>query len=184
MSTEKELLVWSYDRLRVLGLQGTLRRGLDEIERLYSDDENFEFAPVKIEPKRYFLAAFHFSPPIDITVTKALPDSYNPDDTAIVLFSLDEPKSREILKEFIKRSGFLPNRLDVNFLMGLETELSILETSTYDGCVLLENRLKVDLDSIFGAVRYSNFLHRYKGKTDYEGKKIAVAKFGLPSNFI
>jgi hypothetical protein len=40
--------------------------------------------------------------------------------------------------------------------------------------------LKEDLEKVVGAVRYSNFLNRYKGFSEPESMRVAIEKFKLP----
>jgi hypothetical protein len=174
-STDGKFVIWRYDRLRVLGILGILERQLDELEELFKDKSQiFEFAPVKKELGRDFLAAFYLDPPIDFTVVRNLSG-----ESSIVTYSLDEDKSREIIDSFVERSGFIPRKPDPDFVETIETEFFYLERITYENCLGASVAENIDLERIFGAVRYANFLYSYRKIPFPDSRKKAHEKFGL-----
>lgn len=98
---EKDKLVFfEYERLYVIGALGRLEKLLGDIESLYSN-ESLEFAPVKQEANRDFLAAFNFRPVVDVTFVRC-PSS----ESSIVSYSLSKNKSIELINDLIKKIGF------------------------------------------------------------------------------
>ena len=160
-----------YYRLQVIGIEGKLGIPLEKVSEL-CNGLNLEFAPVKKEVEGDFLAAFCFKPVIDIALDKI------GDNSSIVTYSLDENASEKIRDEIIKNIGLVPSAFDTSLIETITHELEF-EKKTYDYCRVIATTLATDMDSIFGMVRYTNFLQRYKGLSKEESAEKVVAKFNL-----
>src|SRR5438309_483127 len=130
-SLNEALIERKYDNLVILGVEGRLTRGLESIQSLYLDkSQEFEFAPVKKERDRDFLAAFYINPPVDLTIAQ-----YPSTEASIVTFSLSKEKSKELIEDVVKKSDFLPVKPDLSFIELLENEMLNLQGSSYELCL-------------------------------------------------
>ena len=171
-SIDGKLVIFEHKKLCVVGCIGNLRNPLEQFDELYKN-ESIEFAPVRNEENRKFLAAFSFNPVIDITLAQYLRES------SIVTYSLDKNGSKSFVEDIIKRSGFIPSEPDKDFIESIGREVSLVETTTYNLCTSISQLLSQDLDKVFGAVRYCNFLKQYRGLSEEDGFRLAKDRFGL-----
>ncbi|MGC8812173.1 MAG: hypothetical protein ACP5O8_01125 [Candidatus Aenigmatarchaeota archaeon] len=175
-SIEDKIVVWKYEELYVLGVEGELRMGLEELRELYKNTP-VEFAPVKNEYIRDFLAAFLFEPPIDVTIARALDG-----EASIVTYSLDKDRSKQLVGDIVNKSQFSLYYPREAFIRTIEGGM-LFEILTYKLCKRIANELKESLEKVVGAVRYSNFLS-YKGFSESEAIMVACKKFRLPRDRI
>ena len=170
---DKNLLIWDYSRLCVLGIYGGLENLLEKLPELCRKHP-LEFSPIKKELYRDFLAAFHSKPPIDITITRG-----NRGDALIVSYSLDKDKSLDVIDGIMQASGFVSEKADAQFIKMIENEIWCVETITYKQCSKISEMSNASFDSVFGAVRYANFLKKYMGLSENMSMKKAAERFGL-----
>jgi len=161
-----------YDSLIILGVRGRLNKSLESIHPMYSDKKEFEFAPVKKEQNRDFLATFNADPPVDLTI-----DLYPTSESSIVTFSLNKEKSKELIEDLVNKSGFAPVKPDLSFIEQVD-EMFYLQRSSYEACLFLSKRMKTNLEKVFGATWYANFLS-YKGLSTEECMQFATKKYGI-----
>ena len=171
---EDKIVIWSYDKLCVLASIGNLQIQLEDIEKMFKDFE-IEFAPVQKRGFRTdFLAAFYFSPPIDVTLKRKIIDG----ETSIVTYSLNIGKSKQIIEQVEKRCGFVSFNPTEEFIQTLEPEINMVETVAYTSCQKIARALNTDLERVFATVRYSNFL-TYTGMSEENTLRLVGKKFGL-----
>jgi len=173
-SIEDKIVTWEYEQFCSHGILGRLEMELEELSRLYSYS-TIEFAPVKKEVGRDFLAAFCFKPIVDFTLVRT-----RDGEASIVTYSLNKNGSKQLMKDIVNKSQFSVYEPDQEFIRTIEGEIKLLETQTYNSCKLIAGMLKEDLEKVVGAVRYSNFLNRYKGFSEPESMRVAIEKFKLP----
>lgn len=176
-SIEDKLVIWNYKQLYVLGIEGLLENELEELSEIYKG--LIEFSPVRWEPKykRDFLAGFSLKPPVDITLSRAMDGK-----ASIVTYSLNREKSGEIITDIVNNSGFEIYKPAEDFIKTIEMEIALFETKSYGICEAISRKLNEDLEKVVGAIRYSNFLHRYKGFSEAESIKASFEIFKLPKD--
>jgi len=172
-SIENNLVIWEYEKLAVLGVYGRLDKPLEEIIELYNDSQ-LEFGRVKKEPNRDFLAAFYFEPPIDVTLVKT-----EGNEGSIVTYSLDRGESKKLIDKMVEISGLIIHKPEMDFIETIENEVRYIETLTYEKCRQIPEYLNADLERIFGAVHYANFLNKYKGFSQEDSMKMAADRFSV-----
>ena len=118
-SIDGKLVIFEHEKLCVVGCIGNLRNPLEQFDELYKN-ESVEFAPVRNEENRKFLAAFSFNPVVDITLAQYLHES------SIVTYSLDKDGSKSFVEDIIKRSGFILSEPDKNFIETIGREVNLL----------------------------------------------------------
>jgi len=165
--------VYKYERLFARGVQGGLKQTLQEI---FPDGSTgpLEFAPVKIEPRREFLAGFYASPPIDITL-----DRYPTGDASVLAYSLNPESLEKTVNDVVERSDMDIIQPKKDFIATVGNEI-LIEIKTYNMAKNIAERLYVDLENVWGMVHYMNFLSRYYGMSDQHAVKKASKKFGVP----
>jgi hypothetical protein len=173
-SIEGKIVTWEYEQFCSHGIVGRLDMELEELNKLYSDN-TIEFAPVKKEVGRDFLAAFCFEPAVDVTLVRA----WN-GEASIVTYSLNKNGSKQLMKDIVNKSQFSVYEPDQDFIRTIEGEIKLLETQNYNLCKLIAEMLNEDLEKVVGAVRYSNFISRYKGFSEPKSMRVAIEKFKLP----
>ena len=170
-NVQENIAEWSYDKLHVLGLIGNCVSPLENLSKHFKH-EQFEFAPVKNERNRDFLAGFHFKPAVDITVVRANGES------SIVNFSLNREKSRDIADRLSKSMGLIIKKPYRDFILDIEGIMDI-EVEAYHRYDRIASIFKVDIDKAFGVVRYSNFLQRYKNYNEEDSMRYACQMFDV-----
>ncbi|MEM7813475.1 MAG: hypothetical protein QW548_01070 [Candidatus Aenigmatarchaeota archaeon] len=172
VAIERHVIALEYGKLCALGACGRLQMPLDDVEGLYADGQ-LEFAPVKPEHGKDFLAAFHLYPPVDITAVRMADGK-----ASIAAYSLDKPKSLLLVEGFVEKTGFELRKPSPDFTKALLDELKALELADYahGGCVA--RSMAQGIERAFGACRYANFLHRYKGVALDEAMRRGAEKYG------
>ncbi|MBI2583336.1 MAG: hypothetical protein HYW25_01595 [Candidatus Aenigmarchaeota archaeon] len=185
-SIGKELVARRHERLHVIGVLGRLDVPLERVRELYKGEMRMdvpigtsvyptEIAPVKEEPQygRDFLACFHFTPPVDITLARAYDG-----ESSIVTYSLDDSRARQLIRDITRNIGFVPSPPTPDFVRRVEEGFEI-ERLIYYTLEAMAGMARASLESAFGAVHYSNFLHRYWGLSKEEGIRRASKRFGV-----
>ncbi len=171
-SLDRNFVIWEYEKLCVLGLL-MYPPSLEKITQL-RQEMSLEFAPVRKEEGREFLAGISFNPVADITIAQYLIES------SLVIYSVDKERSRVFAEDLGKRYGFISFPPDQPFIKTLEREIEMVEMRTYDLCVSISQSIHKKLEDVFGAVRYVNFLERYRGLSGSESRKKASQRFNIP----
>jgi len=172
VSLEENLVFLEYEKLCVLGVLGKYSGGLNEVKNLYKK-EDVEFAPVKEEVGRNFLAGFSFKPVVDITIVQC------PNEASIVTYSLDKNGSGDFVKDLIARSDFDPFLPEQKFIEQLRMEIGLIEEITYKAYISMSKALGCDIENVFGTIRYCHFLKSYIGMSDLESMTRASKQFCL-----
>ncbi|MBW2981418.1 hypothetical protein KY343_00930 [Candidatus Woesearchaeota archaeon] len=160
-----------YEKLSVRCVQGMLGISLDELAKLYADDL-IEFAPVKKENNRHFLAGMYIESPVDVTV-----DKYFDNRSSIVAASLDHDRSKEVVYDIAEKSGFYAAKPEQSFI-GSMNQTMPLEIKTYEISKILEVA-GASLEKWWGLYHYINLLIQYKGLPEDEATRKAVDRFGI-----
>lgn len=176
-SIENNVVVWQYEDMSVLGVLGRLEKSLEDVA-LYQD-KFIEFAPVKKEPKRDFLAAFYFNSPTDFTILK-----YPDGNASIVTYGLDKAESIKLVNNISKFCSFQARYPDEEFINTIRSEVATFEVSSYMNCKEAARITNTDVGKVYAAMRYGNFLNRYRGLGFEESQEAAALKFRLPDIFI
>ncbi len=171
-SFDGNFVIWEYEKLCVLGLL-MYPSSLEKIAQL-RQGSSLEFAPVRKEEGREFLAGISFDPAADITIAQYLFES------SLVMYSIDKERSRVFAEDLGKKCGFLSFPPDKRFIKTLEREIEMVEMRTYDMCSSISRAIHKKLENVFGAIRYMNFLKMYQGLSDSESRKKASQKFDIP----
>lgn len=103
-SIEDKIVVWEYEQFYVHGVEGRLETKLEKLSELYKDSL-IEFAPVKKEYGRDFLAGFCFKPVVDVTLARA----WN-GEASIVTYGLNRNGSKQLMNEIVNKSHFSMNQ--------------------------------------------------------------------------
>lgn len=176
-SIENNVVVWQYEDMSVLGVLGRLEKSLEDVA-LYQD-KFIEFAPIKKEPKRDFLAVFYFNPPTDFTILK-----YPDGNASIVTYGLDKAGSIKLVNNISKFCSFQARYPDEEFINTIGSEVATFEVSSYMNCKEAARITNTDVGKVYAAMRYGNFLNRYRGLLFEESQEAAALKFRLPDIFI
>jgi hypothetical protein len=164
------------EKLYVLGVFGKLEKSLKDVGVMCADDL-LEFAPVKEEVNRDFLAGFYHPPGVDVTLAK----SHRNSDCSVVAYSLSEQEARGVVGGVVRESGFHVRRPDVSFVSQITGEFPI-EIGTYKMVKEMAGVLGVvSLEQMWGVPKYANFL-RYCGVPESQALGLAVDKLGLPDD--
>jgi hypothetical protein len=164
-------VVGYYDRLRILGVRGEMKMGLDEVADKFRD-KDIKFVVAQKFP--IVLNALNFFPPIDIGISRG--DNC---DSTILTYSLSEERQRRFTEEIITRTGFVSTIPDDDYLV--ETISEIVDSS-YKPLLLRATSLarvtKKDLGTIFGAFCYSSLL-QLEGVLKDENMRLCREKYGI-----
>ena len=164
---EDDMLIWRFENLRMIGAFGKMGLGLPE---LTSEDEILVYAPVIDRTDSYFLAGFVKQPPIDITWIQ------DQDATSVVAITLHEKESRKLLDDIIIQTGLEIQTPPPSFLTSIEimTEIKILNM-----CRQIARVTGANLENVFGAVRYTQFLQQYQGQDSQLTLAMGSAAYGV-----
>ncbi|MBI4020466.1 MAG: hypothetical protein HY367_03975 [Candidatus Aenigmarchaeota archaeon] len=171
-SEEGYIATWEYERLYIVGLHGLLGTPLEWIGDLY-DEGAVEFAPVKKEPGRDFLAGFSYRPPVDVTLVRK-----NNGDSSIVACGLDKMESKKLVSGIALKSGMAYHKPSKTFREDIEESL-IIEALTYELCGNISCHVEKDVEDVFGAVKYAHFLVHYSGLAEDGAYRAAGKRFGI-----
>ncbi len=172
---KKDYFYFQYRNQYVRGVLGRLESPLEEIDDVCKT-EQLEFAPVKVEAQRDFLAGFCFSPIIDITIDKC-----RNNEASIVAYSLDNDRSAKVIDYIIKKAGFEVQEPELEFMATVGHEFDI-EKHSYDLAEQISGYLNGELEKVWGAIRYINFLQLYRRCPQEESMQTAIKKFELPED--
>lgn len=172
---KKDYFYFQYRNLYVRGVLGSLEKPLEEIDDICKN-EQLEFASVKVETQRDFLAGFCFNPIIDITIDKC-----KNNESSIVAYSLDNDRSAKVIDDIIKKSGFEVQEPELEFMATVGHEFDI-EKHSYDITEKISEYLNAKLEKAWGAIRYMNFLMMYNKYPQEKSMQTATKKFGLPDD--
>ena len=174
-SIEENIILWDYGKLSIMGVLGRFNsnRSLEDLTEL--GEMGFDVAPIKKETKRDVLAAIYFNPPIDFTIVKLLYKDF----VSVVSFSLNKNENMEILKTFMEKARYISTEPYKEFIEEIEEGFGA-EIAAYHKCILISMKVKCDLERVFGAIRYCNFLHQYKGYSGMESLTMAIEQYNLP----
>ena len=174
-SVNNGLVLWQYEDMHVLGIQGTMDILLDNIKELCKDYA-LEFGNVRREAHRDFLAAFCFETPIDITFARA-----HDGEASILTYSTDKDKSMELIYGLAEKSRLkVYDKPTHDFIDVISGKLGAINVRTYEQCKLASRLIDQNISNVFGTVYYANFLNRYKGFSHEESLRLAGKKFSLP----
>jgi hypothetical protein len=168
----EEFFEFQYNKLSIRCVQGRLDKSLEELAELYVNDP-IEFAPVRQEVGRYFLAGIYFEPPADVTVDKLFDG-----ETTIVVYSLNHDRCVEVVNNIMERSGFSAFKPEQSFIDDIKGEM-MLEMHIYHSAEQIAEIAEVSFEKAWGAVRYSNFLRHYKGYSETDSIREAMKRFGI-----
>ncbi len=162
---------WNYEHLYIIGIEGDLDITLEEVIKRNKD--LVEFAPVKKEPNKDFLAGICFEPVTDITIAKGFHSC-----ASILTKSLDNEKSKKLIMNIVKNSQFNCIKPSYDFINCLDYDMP-LNVLLYESCKKLSQLINADLTKLFGACIYANLLTRYCGYKKENVIKQSAKRFGI-----
>jgi len=172
MTTQKLkdfFVVRAFDRFSIMGIEGTMEKSLEEFRQQYKG--NVEFAPVKKEPERDFLAGVSLKPLVDTTIARSNKSA------SIFTVGLDYKKTKIILEEVAEASGLSPVRGDA--LVPSMDEMAYVEKAlNMPTAEKIAKATGHEFSTIWELVRYANYLG-YWGIPEMERIAKAEEKFGI-----
>ena len=171
------LVTWNYEDLYLHGMLGYLEMPLEDVAGKCKDTV-LDFAPVKPETNRDFLAAFGYQPPIDFTLVRM-----HDGESSIVTYSLNKDATEHVIARFIQDTNFKPIAPTSSFVAEVGVIAEIVEIDTYSDMKKVTEIEKVDFEKLFGMVRYAHFLNAYCHISSPESQRRAAKRFGLDQVF-
>nr|MCK4929981.1 hypothetical protein [Nanoarchaeota archaeon] len=176
MSLEKNiddhLLKSQYEKMHLLGVQGILQDSLSDFTQTYKGNL-VQFAPVKKEPNREFLAGVCFESFVDVTIARGYGGG-----SSIMSYSLDHKKSLDVIKHIVKKSRMILYTATPDFMASMQESLQ-LEMRTYENALRISRAKKTKIGNVWDAIRYINFLTSYLNYSEEDAFKTAQDKFKL-----
>ena len=172
-SKHDDFVEWRFKGLYVMGVMGKCDIPLDKWSQICNTHQ-LEFAPVKEERYRDFLAAFSVQTPLDITIAQY---SRGSEETSIVVYGCEENISREIVGGIIRNSGLIASIPSSAFVSQLSMEIRNVNIGTYLQLEEVARLTQRPIERVFGQAHYANFLNLYKGLPDEEAFRLAEIKF-------
>ena len=168
---EKGRIIWSYARLRIVGVVGMPSKSIEEQARVLQGIIP-KVSPVIDEEYRYFVAGISFDPAVDFTLAhdKGL-------ESSVLAFSLGEAGLRKIVDTFVSQSGLNPFVDSSDFVEDVEEYLQI-EIDTYHLTQEMSRNTGRSLQEAFIIGRYLHFLTKYAGLETEEISKEMARRFG------
>lgn len=166
---EDFFVVHALNNINIMAIEGTMEKSLEEFRQQYKG--SVEFAPVRKEPKRDFLAGVSLKPLVDTTIARSNKSA------SIFTVGLDYKKTKIILEEVAEASGISPLRGDA--LVHSVDEMALVEkafnTPTAEKIAKATGH---EFSTIWELVRYANYLG-YWGIPEMERIAKAEEKFGI-----
>ncbi len=166
-----DVIVLPVERLHGFAVLGTLPTPL---EGLVGDHTGVDFAPVRQEPGRDFLAGVTLDPFVDITLVAP----YGTDEVSIMACTLDGEKGRATFDRLIETTGFRTRRPSG------EVIASLLQSSTnwvhaYHLVKQIPLPVGVNVNTVFNVSAYAGFLMRYHDCSEQDAMSIAGQQLGF-----
>lgn len=167
---EGKRAVWEYERLCVLAQQGKLEIPLNKIGSLYEGE--LQISPVMAKGVTDCLATFLMTPPVSVFIVRE-----KNGEATITTRSLNGKASRQLLDTFEAKTAFVPYEPDAMFIAGMECTVGAAVLG-YGIDKRGAKKFGMDIEKIFGAGHYANFL-AHLGFSKDESVKKALAIYGL-----